>query len=83
MDRDDWVALVAHIRAEFHRYFPDCPISDMGVRVLPACGLEVTLSPDDGKTEMRFVQTNHDESDAEWFAFRTPTRRTITIPFAR
>lgn len=82
MDHDDWLRLVAHIRNEFHRYFPDCPTSDMGVRVLPSCGLEVTVSPDEGHTVMTFIQCNHDDSEAEWFEFLTPSARTLTIPLS-
>jgi hypothetical protein len=82
MTHDDWIRIVAHLRTEIVRYFPNCPPHDVSVNVLPSCGIELILTPDEGQTEIRLVQTNHDDSDAEWFSFRTPTRRIVTVPFA-
>lgn len=81
MEHSDWVRLVAHVRNEMHRYFPNCPPLDMTVKVVSPVGMVIVATPDEGATEMTFKQINADESDAEWLEFRTPTGRILTIPF--
>ena len=79
---NDWKKIVAHFRAELHRYFPDCPEYDIGVSGATGGPYTLTMTPDSGETETTWLQVRYDNED--YYTFKQKDRRrVITIPFMR
>jgi hypothetical protein len=72
-------SLVAHLRTELIRYYPDTPETDIGVRLCGSGAIELYI--DTGANPLRFIQANVHDSDADWFEFLSlSSGRVLTLP---